>query len=58
MAQDYRAIAEGTKDYVVKSGFKEVILGLSGGIDEGPQIRSMNPDSQGLSYLFNRVKKT
>ena len=33
IAQDYRAIAEGTKDYVVKSGFKEVILGLSGGID-------------------------
>ena len=33
------------------------IAGLSGGIDEGPQRRSMNPDSQGLSYLFNRVKK-
>jgi len=34
------------------------IAGLSGGIDEGPQRRSMNPDSQGLSYLFNRVKNT
>ena len=33
MAQDYRAIAEGTKDYVLKSGFSKVILGLSGGVD-------------------------
>jgi len=23
----------------------------------GAMTRSMNPDSQGLSYLFNRVKK-
>ena len=38
--------------------FTPGIAGLSGGIDEGPQRRSMNPDSQGLSYLFNRVKKT
>ena len=30
------------------------IAGLSGGIDEGPQIRSMNPDSQGLSGLLKR----
>jgi len=34
------------------------IAGLSGGVDKGPQRRSMNPDSQGLSYLFNRVKNT
>ena len=32
-AQDYRAIVTGTKDYVLKSGFNKVILGLSGGID-------------------------
>ncbi len=32
-AQDYRAIVTGTKDYVHKSGFSKVILGLSGGID-------------------------
>ena len=32
-AQDYRAIVTGTKDYVLKSGFDKVILGLSGGID-------------------------
>ena len=32
------------------------IAGLSGGIDEGPQTISMNPDSQGLRSLKNRVK--
>ena len=34
------------------------IAGLSGGDPEGAMTRSMNPDSQGLSYLFNRGKKT
>ena len=34
------------------------IAGLSGGDPEGAMTRSMNPDSQGLSYLFNRVKNT
>ena len=33
------------------------IAGLSGGIDKGPQVESMNPDSQGLSGLLKRVKK-
>ena len=33
------------------------IAGLSGGIDEGPQTVSMNPDSQGLSGLLKRAKK-
>ena len=32
------------------------IGGLSGGIDEGPQTVSMNPDSQGLRSLKNRVR--
>ena len=32
------------------------IAGLSGGIDEGPQTVSMNPDSQGLSGLLKRDK--
>ena len=32
------------------------IAGLSGGIDKGPQRRSMNPDSQGLQGLMKRVK--
>ena len=34
------------------------IAGLSGGDPEGAMTRSMNPDSQGLSYLFNRGKNT
>ena len=33
------------------------VAGLSGGIDKGPQIRSMNPDSQGLSGLLKRGMK-
>jgi len=33
------------------------IAGLSGGIDKGPQRRSMNPDSQGLSGLLKRGMK-
>ena len=34
-ALDYRAMVEATRDYVVKSGFAKVLLGLSGGIDSG-----------------------
>ena len=33
------------------------IAGLSGGIDEGPQRRSLNPDSEGLSGLLKRGMK-
>ena len=33
LSQDYRAISEGTKDYILKSGFSKVLIGLSGGID-------------------------
>ena len=32
-ALDYRAMVDATRDYVLKSGFKKVLLGLSGGID-------------------------
>jgi NAD+ synthase len=31
--QDYRAMVEGLRDYLGKTGFKKVLLGLSGGID-------------------------
>ncbi len=31
--QDYRAIVEGVRNYIQKSGFSKVVLGLSGGID-------------------------
>ncbi|MEM7505133.1 MAG: NAD+ synthase [Pseudomonadota bacterium] len=30
---DYRAMVEATRDYVTKSGFAKILLGLSGGID-------------------------
>ena len=33
------------------------IAGLSGGDTEGAMLKSMNPDSQGLSGLLKRVKK-
>ncbi len=31
--QDYRCMVEGLRDYMGKTGFKKVLLGLSGGID-------------------------
>ena len=31
--QDYRAMVEGLRDYMGKTGFKSVLLGMSGGID-------------------------
>lgn len=33
MEQDYRAMVESLRDYMRKTGFKKVLLGLSGGID-------------------------
>ena len=32
-AEVYAALVQGTRDYVVKNGFREIVLGLSGGID-------------------------
>src|SRR2546427_2883591 len=32
-AEIYQALVVGTRDYVMKNGFKKVVLGLSGGID-------------------------
>jgi NAD+ synthase (glutamine-hydrolysing) len=32
-AEVYRALVTGTRDYVCKNGFREVVIGLSGGID-------------------------
>ena len=32
------------------------IAGLSGGVNQGPQRTSMNPDSQGLQGLMKRVR--
>ncbi|MFU8824123.1 NAD+ synthase [Yoonia sp.] len=33
VAQDYRAMVDALRDYMRKTGFKKVVLGLSGGID-------------------------
>ncbi len=33
MEQDYRCMVEGLRDYIGKTGFSSVVLGLSGGID-------------------------
>ena len=33
LEQDYRAMVVGTRDYLRKSGFSKVVLGLSGGVD-------------------------
>jgi NAD+ synthase (glutamine-hydrolysing) len=33
IAETYKALVMGTRDYVLKNGFKRVVLGLSGGID-------------------------
>ncbi|WP_296426536.1 NAD+ synthase [Yoonia sp.] len=33
IAQDYRVMVEGLRDYMRKTGFRKVLLGLSGGID-------------------------
>lgn len=32
-AQDYRVMVQGLRDYMAKTGFKKVLLGMSGGID-------------------------
>src|SRR5207253_2993990 len=31
--ETYRALVLGTRDYVCKTGFRQVVLGLSGGVD-------------------------
>src|SRR5690606_5307868 len=31
--QAYRAVVTGLRDYVVKNGFRSIVLGVSGGID-------------------------
>ncbi|WP_323803238.1 NAD+ synthase [Sulfitobacter litoralis] len=33
LEQDYRVMVQGLRDYIGKTGFKKVLLGLSGGID-------------------------
>ena len=54
--QDYRVMMQGLRDYLSKTGFKKVVLGLSGGIDSalvatiavdalGPRKRALCDDA-------------
>ena len=47
---DYRAMAESTRDYVRKSGFSRVLLGLSGGIDSA-LVAAIAADALGPSNV-------
>ncbi len=46
----YKALVVGTRDYVEKNGFKEVILGISGGIDSA-LVAAIAVDALGASRV-------
>lgn len=48
--QDYRAMVEGLRDYLLKSGLKKVLLGLSGGIDSA-LVATIAADAVGAGNL-------
>jgi NAD+ synthase len=47
--QDYRVMVEATRDYLAKSGFERVLLGLSGGVDSAlvaaVAVDALGPDN-------------
>ncbi|MDX6293550.1 MAG: hypothetical protein QOH50_2625 [Kribbellaceae bacterium] len=47
----YAAIVTGLRDYVVKNGFKSVLLGLSGGIDSS-LVAAVACDAIGAEHVF------
>lgn len=47
----YRALVVGTRDYVRKCGFKEVVIGLSGGIDSA-LVAAIATDALGASNVL------
>ena len=47
---DYRAMVEGTRDYLRKSGFGKVLLGLSGGVDSA-LVATIAADALGPSNV-------
>jgi NAD+ synthase (glutamine-hydrolysing) len=49
-AEVYRAIVLGTRDYVRKNGFTEVVLGLSGGVDSA-LVAAIATDALGLEAV-------
>ncbi len=54
-----KAIRAEQRDIAMDEDFMAAGGGIAkmAGDRSGAMTRSMNPDSQGLSYLFNRVKK-
>ena len=50
-SQDYSAIVLGLRDYVLKSNFKKVVIGLSGGIDSA-LVAVMAVDALGSDNVF------
>ena len=60
ISQDYNAIVLGLRDYVLKSNFQKVVIGLSGGIDSAlvavmavDALGSDNVACLGLPSKFN-----
>lgn len=60
ISQDYNAIVLGLRDYVLKSNFQKVVIGLSGGIDSAlvavMAVDALGPDNVaclGLPSKFN-----
>lgn len=48
--ETYQALIVGTRDYVVKNGFQEVVLGLSGGIDSS-LVATIATDALGPEHV-------
>src|SRR5690606_24868190 len=46
----YRAIVVGTRDYLVKNGFSDVVIGLSGGIDS-TLVAAIAVDAVGAEHV-------
>jgi len=51
LAEIWEALKTGLRDYVIKNGFKSVILGLSGGIDSS-LVASIAVDALGADKVF------
>jgi len=51
IAEVYSALTLGLKDYVIKNGFKEAVIGLSGGIDSSI-VASLAVDALGKSNVI------
>jgi NAD+ synthase (glutamine-hydrolysing) len=50
VAEVYEALVLGTRDYVVKNGFRDVVLGLSGGVDSS-LVAAVAVDALGADHV-------